>query len=555
MMQVFGPDLLGPGPNHSLATEKFLAEHAEAVQAMSDVPEENPSIAAEAEQAMSDVPKENPSIAAPQEREAGQPRRVHCVKYFVHEDATPAEGVSAVEGTQEIVRAGDQEFLSGRDAIRQGNTKASKGKPARLPDLPPSCKDPAASALKRKSRRSGKSAGPQVGTSPAVQTSAKAGKQKKQQAGTAKGGRSQEAVGARGTAGHKPRSAASMARATQLLARLLDAMDEDNTDTDPDEVCDSDGDILEAADAPTQDSLSSERMTDEELRQLMDWAAAETPETAKQNSAARVDQQASSSIKDLLGVTTSSSSELQETPRAAAGKEHGDSLQGQMTTVANIADQEPKDLVDTAMDTGTAAEDHEKLIHGVWKLQVSVVPSEEDEDVPADATIKDATSQCSAHHNTVAQENMAVAANAMPATRDLDIAELAAVGEGTDPSPAKSSASAAEEQTSESVEIVKHTAANVADEQAMLCPEGDTSLTAEALERSNQSTVPKQSPEGHTYLTPKVLEKFKTFLEDRSGASSPEVVQPSAATNMQAPSSGSDLTPMSGRTPLFTIPE
>ncbi len=75
MMQVFGPDLLGPGPNHSLATEKFLAEHAEAVQAMSDVPEENPSIAAEAEQAMSDVPKENPSIAAPQEREAGQPRR------------------------------------------------------------------------------------------------------------------------------------------------------------------------------------------------------------------------------------------------------------------------------------------------------------------------------------------------------------------------------------------------------------------------------------------------------------------------------------------------
>ncbi|BDA50316.1 hypothetical protein COCOBI_15-4450 [Coccomyxa sp. Obi] len=540
--EVFGPDLLAPELSHTPASVAAAMFHAEQVAAA---------------RAVADVYGGAPTTSALQEGEAKKPRRVRRVEIFMPEEATPADVLDAIEGAHEIMRAGDQEFLSGRDAIARANTEAAGGEPARSPEMPLCGVDPDAGARKKNSRGSEKNTEPQAGTTPEVQPSAKAGKENKQPAETAMSGVPPSASAARGTAGHKPKTAASVACATKLLARLLDAVNEDKVQgMDPDEECDSDVDIVEAADALAQISGSPSRMADEEQRLQMDWAAAETPETVKQRSAAEVNRNASSFIKALLGVTTSSSSEFQEAPLAAAGKEHGVGVQGQVATVASSAGQGSEALADTAIDTETAAENQTKLIPGVWKLQVSVAEKEEDQDIPADATMKDAALKYSAHlPNTVSQENMAVAADATSATSNVDTPELAALGKGSDP-PSKSSSFAAEKQTLKSAVKEENAAAKIADENPMLSLEGDTPLTAEALERFNQSTtrVPPKSPEGRTYLTPEALEEFKAFLEDRSGTGSPETVQPWAA-NRQEPSPGSDLTPMSVKTPLFTIPE
>ncbi|CAL8465184.1 g4719 [Coccomyxa elongata] len=541
--KVFGADLLAPEPSHTpaaLAAATFHAEQEAAAQAVADV--------------YGDTPK----TAVLQEGKPKQTRRVHRFNIIVPPDATPADVLSAIMDVQEGVKtAGDQEFLSGRDAIAQANTKASGGKPACPPGMPLSGVDSDAGARKKKSRKKRKVT-PQAGTSPDVQASAKAGKENKQQAEATRGGVPAKASAASGTAGHKPRSAASMACATKLLARLLDAVDEGNVKgNDLDEACDSDVDIVEVADALTQMSESPRRMTDEERRLEMDWADAETPKTAQQNSAARVDQMASSSIKALLGVTTSCSSECQEAPLAAAGEDHGIGLQGQLTAVASSAGQSSEGLAETGMETQTAAEDQEKLIPGVWELQVSLAPSQEDQDTPADATMENAASLYSAQPpNTVDLENMAVAVNATSATNNVDTPELEGVGQGSASPRADASACGAKTQTWKSTVTEKNTAAKIADKEDMLSSEGGTPLTAEALEKFNQHyrCMPTIFPEGRTYLTPEALEKFKAFLEDGSGSGSSEAGQHLAA-NRQEPSPGSDLTPMIAKTPLLTIPE
>lgn len=536
---MFGPDLLAPEPSHTPAALAAATFHAEQEAAA---------------QAVADVYGDTPTTAALQEGKPKQTRRVHRVDVFVPPEATPAHALSAIEDFQEAVgTAGDQEFLSGRDAIAQANPKASEGKPACSPGMPLSAEESDAGARKKKSRQKRKLT-PQAGTSSDVQASAKAGKENRQQAEAARGGGPAKASAASGTAGHKPRSAASMACATKLLARLLDAVDEGKVKgNDLDEACDSDVDMVEVADALTQMSESPRRMTDEERRLQMDWADAETPETAKRHSAARVDQKASSSIKALLGVTTSRSLQFQEAPLAAAGEEHGIDLQGQAAAVASSTVQGSEGLA----ETGMATEDQEKLIPGVWELQVSLEPSQEDQDIPADAAVEDAASPYSAQSPNIAdQDNMAVAVNATSATNILDTPELAAVGQGSAYPRANSSASGVETQTWKPTVTEENTAAKIADEEDMLSSEGGTPLTAEALEKFNRHNrcMPARSPEGHTYLTPEALVNFKAFLEDDSGSDSSEAGRHLAA-NRQEPSPGSDLTPMIAKAPLFTIPE